>query len=74
MLIAIVAFDDLAMDELWKINVGVGFNAPPMSFAVNGKQYIAIASGLYRNAKGKLSRSPELKNLANQTMLFVFGL
>ena len=70
----IVAFDDLAMNELWKVNVGVGFNAPPVSFAVNGKQYIAIASGLYRNAKGKLSRSPELKNLANQTMVFVFGL
>jgi alcohol dehydrogenase (cytochrome c) len=70
----IVALDDATMKELWKVNVGVGFNAPPMSFAVNGKQYIAIASGLYRNAKGKLSRSPELKNLANQTMIFVFGL
>ena len=70
----IVAFDDATMNEIWKINVGVGFNAPPMSFAVNGKQYFAIASGLYRNAKGKLSRFPEMKNLANQTMVFVFGL
>ena len=70
----IVAFDDETMQELWKVNVGVGFNAPPMSFAINGKQYIAIASGLYRNARGKLSRTPELKNQANQTMVFVFGL
>ena len=70
----IVALDDQTLDELWRINVGTGFNAPPMTFAVNGKQYIAIASGLWRNAKGKLSRAPELRNLSNATMIFVFGL
>jgi alcohol dehydrogenase (cytochrome c) len=70
----IMALDDTSLEPLWKVNVGVGFNAPPMTFAVNGKQYMAIASGLWRNAKGKLSRSPEMKNLGNQTMVFVFGL
>ncbi len=70
----ISAFDDQTLAELWKVNVGVGINAPPMSFAIDGRQYIAIASGLWRNAKGKLSRAPEMKNLANQTMVFVFGL
>jgi hypothetical protein len=29
---------------LWKINVGSGFSAPPITFEVNGKQYVAIAS------------------------------
>jgi hypothetical protein len=41
---------------------------------VNGKQYVAIASGLWRNARGKISRAPELRNLSHATMIFVFGL
>jgi len=31
-----------ARTKLWKINVGSGFSAPPMTFEVNGKQYMAI--------------------------------
>src|SRR5262249_51218189 len=42
----LVALDDQTLDELWRFNVGSGFNVPPMTYAVNGKQYIAIASGL----------------------------
>jgi alcohol dehydrogenase (cytochrome c) len=70
----ILALDDQTLEELWRINVGTGFNAPPMTYAVDGKQYIAIASGLFRNAKNKLSRAPEMKNLSNATMIFVFGM
>ena len=70
----IYAFDDKTLDELWSINVGTGFNAPPMTYSVDGKQYIAIASGLWRNARNKLARSPEMKNFSNATMIFVFGL
>jgi alcohol dehydrogenase (cytochrome c) len=44
-----------------------------MTYAVGGKQYIAVASGLFRNARNKLSRSPDMKNLSNATMIFVFG-
>jgi PQQ-like domain len=33
----VAAFDATTLDELWKINVGTGFNAPPMTFEVNGK-------------------------------------
>ena len=57
----VVALDDQTLEELWRINVGTGFNAPPMTYAVDGKQYIAIASGLFRNAKNKLSKAPEMK-------------
>ena len=70
----IVALDDTTLEQLWSINVGTGFNAPPMTYAVDGKQYIAIASGLFRNARNRLGRTPELKNLPNATMIFVFGL
>ena len=70
----ILAFDDQTLEELWRINVGTGFNAPPMTYSVNGKQYIAIASGLGRSARNRLSRSTELRNSSNATMIFVFGL
>src|SRR5262249_9290052 len=68
------AFDDTTLQQLWKINVGVGFNAPPMTFEVGGKQYIAILAGLSRIALNKHVFTPELKEQRNQPMLFVFGL
>ena len=69
-----MAFDDATMQPLWKINVGVGFDAPPMTFEAGGKQYVAILSGLSRIAMGRHLNTPELKEQRNQTMLFVFGL
>ncbi len=70
----LVAYDDTSLEPLWKINVGSGFNAPPMSFEAGGKQYVAILSGLSRQSKGRLVNTPELREMRNQTMLFVFGL
>jgi hypothetical protein len=72
-----IAFTTLLVPRdgtLWKINVGTGFNAPPMTFEVNGRQYIAILSGLSASARGKHQLIPELRELRNQTMLFVFSL
>jgi alcohol dehydrogenase (cytochrome c) len=70
----LMAYDDTTLQPLWKINVGDGFNAPPMTFEVNGKQYIAILAGLSRIALGKFALIPELKEQRNQPMLFVFSL
>jgi hypothetical protein len=79
----VLAYDDQTLDELWRINVGSGFNAPPMTYAVNGKQYIAIASGLCcagpgaappRNTRGRVNRTPELRQQGNATVVWVFGL
>jgi alcohol dehydrogenase (cytochrome c) len=70
----LAAYDDTTLKQLWKINVGDGFSAPPMTFEVNGKQYVAILSGLSRIAMSKHALIPELKEQRNQTMLFVFGL
>jgi alcohol dehydrogenase (cytochrome c) len=69
-----VAYDDTTMEQVWKINVGTGFNAPPMTFEVGGKQYVAILAGLSPIARSKHLLIPELKEQRNQTMLFVFGL
>ena len=71
----VVALDDQTLEQLWSINVGTGINAPPMTYAVDGKQYIAVATGLTRNQMGRVATTPELKNLGKSaTMIFVFGL
>ena len=45
-----------------------------MSFEVNGKQFVAIASGPSGGAKSRLINTPELKEMRNATVLYVFGL
>jgi alcohol dehydrogenase (cytochrome c) len=70
----VAAFDDTTLDQLWKINIGAGFSAPPMTFEVGGKQYIAIASGASATSRTKLLATPELNDQRNATVLYVFGL
>jgi alcohol dehydrogenase (cytochrome c) len=71
----VVVLDDQTLEELWSFNVGTGINAPPMTYAVDGKQYIAIATGLTRNSMGRVATTPELRNLGKTaTMIFVFAL
>jgi alcohol dehydrogenase (cytochrome c) len=70
----IAAYDDTTLEEKWKINVGSGFSAPPMTFEHNGRQYIAIASGPSGGARTKLDNSPELRDLRHAMVLYVFGL
>jgi hypothetical protein len=52
-----------------RMETGSGVNAPPMTFEPGGKQYVAIMS-----SKGRLTLTPELREMRHQTMLFVFGL
>ncbi len=70
----VAAFDDTTLDELWKINVGSGFSAPPMTFEVGGRQYVAIVAGPSPQARLKNINSPELREQRNATVLYVFGL
>jgi len=70
----VAAFDDTTLAPLWKINVGSGFGAPPMTFEAGGRQYVAIASGASPTARTKLLASPELTEQRNATVLWVFGL
>jgi alcohol dehydrogenase (cytochrome c) len=78
----LVALDDQTLEEVWRFNVGTGFNAAPMTYAVNGKQYVAIASGVccvrpngaVSNSLASVRRNPELRDQSNATVLWVFGL
>jgi alcohol dehydrogenase (cytochrome c) len=67
------AYDARTLTELWSFNAGTGINAPPISYAVNGKQYVAVLVGS-RQPGNILAESPELKNTSTASMLFVFSL
>jgi alcohol dehydrogenase (cytochrome c) len=54
--------------------VGAGFTAPPMTFEVNGRQYVAIASGASAVSRAKLVNTPELRDQRQATVLYVFAL
>jgi alcohol dehydrogenase (cytochrome c) len=42
----VLAFDAKTGKELWKFQTGSGINASPMTYELDGKQYVAILSGL----------------------------
>jgi alcohol dehydrogenase (cytochrome c) len=67
------AYDARTLKELWSFNVGTGINAPAISYAVNGKQYVAVLAGL-RQPQNIIPQAPELKNTSTASMLYVFGL
>ncbi len=39
------AVDDQTLETLWSVNLGSPIEAPPMTYAVNGKQYVVIPVG-----------------------------
>jgi alcohol dehydrogenase (cytochrome c) len=65
------AYDAKSLQEVWSFNVGTGINAPPITYAVNGKQYVAILVGS-RQPLNVWQNAPELKNTATASMLYVF--
>ena len=67
------AYDAKTLQEVWSVNVGAGINAPPITYSVDGKQYVAVLVGS-RNPAAILNTSPELKLLQTTSMLYVFGL
>ena len=67
------AYDATTLNEVWSFNVGSPIQAPPVSYAVNGKQYVAILVGA-RMWPFIVENAPELKNQASASMLYVFSL
>jgi alcohol dehydrogenase (cytochrome c) len=69
------AYNAISLEELWKINLGVEFQAPPMTFAVNGKQYIAIlgGGGGINPMVNSFGRN-DLQTMEHATILWVFSL
>src|SRR5215475_8864293 len=67
------AYDAKTLQEVWSFNTGSGINAPAISYAMNGKQYIAVLVGA-RQPVNILQNLPELKNTSTASMLYVFSL
>ena len=67
------AFDADNGKELWRFNAGSGARGGPISYAVNGKQYIAIPTGLGSHAPGFLTGAfPQIRDLPGGSALMVF--
>ncbi len=70
-----MALDARSLEKLWEFRTGSGVNAPPMTFTVDGKQYVAILVGLGGAwDKWFIDSTPELKNIQTGSMLYVFAL
>jgi alcohol dehydrogenase (cytochrome c) len=69
-----VVNDDTSLEELFTIYLGSPINAPPITYSVGGKQYLAILVGVGPIAKGRNTNSPEIKNLNSTSMLYAFTL
>src|SRR5215831_994408 len=71
----VMALDGKTLEKLWEFNTGGGVNAPPMTFSVDGKQYVAILVGLGGAwDKWFIDATPELKRMQPGSMLYVFAL
>jgi glucose dehydrogenase len=67
------AYDAKTLQEAWSFNSGSGIMAPPVSYSVNGKQFVAVLVGS-RQPSLVLQNAPELKNTSTASMLYVFSL
>ncbi len=71
----VLALDAAKGQRLWTFNTGSGHRGSPITYAVDGKQYIAVPSGWGGFAKRVMDFSfPELKEAEVHSKLFVFGL
>jgi alcohol dehydrogenase (cytochrome c) len=67
------AFDDRSGKVLWEVNLGSPVSGFPVTFAVNGKQYVAVTTGpsLVAGSDNRITSELKPSNAAN---VFVFAL
>lgn len=67
------AFDQRDGSVLWEVNLGAPVSGFPITYSVDGRQYVAVSTGMSVNAMGSAQLTPELSpGTANN--LFVFAL
>ena len=67
------AFDDKTGKVLWEVNLGSQVSGFPVTYAVGGKQYVAVTTGASLVGNSALRMTPELKP-GNAANVFVFSL
>jgi alcohol dehydrogenase (cytochrome c) len=78
----VFAVDDTSLERLWNINLGTTIDAPPITFTIDGKQYIAIMVGPggipldfhHYAALGTDSKAKTFLNFQKSSTLYVFTL
>jgi alcohol dehydrogenase (cytochrome c) len=79
----IFALDDTSLERLWNFNVGTMVDAPPITFEINGKQYLAIAIGpggvglgfhKYPDKSSDADAAAAAKNFQPASMMYFFSL
>src|SRR4030095_16198166 len=69
------AYDGDSGAELWNFRTGSGHRGGPISYSVNGKQYIAVPSGLGSLVLGLYPALwPEVEHFPPGSAIFVFTL
>mgnify|MGYP002884437703 FL=1 len=68
----VTCHDDKTLKKLWEFYTGTNIKAPPISYSVNGKQYIAIIAGGENSASWL--NLPETEGLQFASTLYVFAL
>ena len=68
-----LAFDQASGHVLWEINLGSPVTGYPISYAVGGRQYIAVSTGNSLVSSGLNTLAPEL-HPSNASNIFVFAL
>ena len=73
---SVMAHDAETLELLWSMNVGTPFKGPPISYSVDGKQYIAVIAQGGSGALGgaALFNATELANQQAASILWVFSL
>ena len=67
------ALDHETGDVLWEINLGSPVTGFPVTYAVDGRQYVAVSTGRSLNTSGLRRLTPDLRPSDGNT-LFVFAL
>jgi len=68
------AFDLNSGDELWKVRLGAGLHGFPISYAVDGEQYIAVPTGMGVFKLLTARQAPEIYQPNGGNALYVFKL
>jgi alcohol dehydrogenase (cytochrome c) len=66
------AFDDTSMEVLWRINIGASIGSPPISWGVDGKQYVAVLAGAAPSG-AQIRAEPALQFFTPMDALFVYA-
>jgi alcohol dehydrogenase (cytochrome c) len=63
----LAAYDADTLEEVWSFSVGTPITAPPISYSVGGKQYVAVVAGGEPRIRGAVLYQPA-------AIVAVFGL